>query len=322
MSNITPITNANPTVKGNWSRHFLVLLGIIAALLIGFFVRNWVITPSIPPQVQIHLDVAEQKSIDAATKAEEELHEFFDAAKQNSRRFAEHALGWGSKWRAVSDMMPFTRDDRLKEYITKRFHEDIFSPSDLENVLQDILALYLKDVESIENEMLVNIQQDVPDLPSSSIMRTTPPESLNSIFQTMLVQTAKSTHSDVARCVGREAVSFIAGEILGELAVQMAASAGILTAGGSSAAMTFGIGLIAAVIVDQVVTWIWDWYADPKGEVADAICAQIDNMERLIIQGDGKTPGFREQLLKINQERTEIRKKTIEKMIHSNGSMP
>lgn len=320
MSDITPITE-NPTNKTNRSRHVLIFLGVITALLLGMFFRNWVNSYRIPPQVQIHLDVAEQKSIDSVTKAEEELHEFFDAAKQNSRRFAEHALGWGSKWRAVSDVIPFTRDDRLKEYITQRFHEDIFSPSDLENVLQDILALYLKEVESIENEMLVNIQQDVPDLPSSSIMRTTPPESLNSIFQTLLVQTANSTHSDVARCIGREAISFIAGEILGELAVQMAASAGILTAGGSTAAVTFGISVIAAIIVDQVITWIWDWYADPKGEVAAAICAQIDNMENLIIHGDGKTPGLRAQLLKINQERTIIRQKTIQKMIHSNGSM-
>ena len=265
--------------------------------------------------------MAEQKSIDAAAKAEEELHEFFEAAKQNSRRFAEHALGGWSKWYAVTDAIPFTRDDRLKEYITQCFHDDIFSPSDLDNALQDILALYLKEVESIENEMLVNIQRDVPDLPSSSIMRTTPPESLSNIFQTLLVQTAESANSDLARCIGQEAVSFIAGEILGELAVQMATSAGILTAGGSTGAMTFGIGLIVAVVVDQVVTWIWDWYADPKGDLAAAICAQIDNMENLIIQGDGKTPGFRDQLLKINQERTEIRQKTIEKMIHSNGSI-
>lgn len=321
MSNSIPNLNENPKVKSNWSRHVFVLLGVITALLLGMFIRNWVNSSRIPPQVQIHLDVAEQKSIDAATKAEEELHQFFDAAKQNSRRFAEHVLGWGSKWRTGVDILPFTRDDRLKEYITKCFHEDIFSPNDLENALQDILALYLKEVESIENEMLVNIQQDIPDLPSNSIMRTTPPGSLSSVFQTLLVQTANSAHSDLARCIGRETVSLIAGEILGELAVQMATSAGILTAGGSTAAMTFGISVIAAIIVDQVISWIWDWYADPKGEVAEAICAQIDNMERLIIQGDGKTPGFRDQLLKINQERTEIRQKTIQKMIQSNGSI-
>lgn len=318
MSNITP--KMNPTVKMNWSRHGLILLGVITALILTMLIRSWMNSYHIPAKVQVHLDVAEQQSIDAAAKAEEELHEFFDAAKQNARRFAEHALGWGSKWRAGMDALPFTRDDRLKEYITQCFHEDIFSPSDLEKALQDILALYLKEVESIENEMLVNIQQDIPDLPASSIMRTTPPESLGKIFQTLLVQTAESAHSDLARCIGREAVSFIAGEILGEIAVEMATSAGILSVGGSTAAATFGLSVIAAIIVDQVVTWIWDWYADPKGEVATAICAQIDNIENLIIQGDENTPGFRAQLLKINQERAKIRQKTVQQMIHSNGS--
>ena len=321
MSNITPNPKTSSTTRIHWGRYVLAFLGIFVLLLLATFILDWVNSYRIPPDVQVHLDIAERKSIAAATMAEKDLHEFFAAAKQNAPLFAKHALSLSSKWRAVSDVIPFTRDDRLKEYITQRFHEDILSPGDLEKALQNILTLYLKEVESIENEMLINIQLDVPDLPPNSIMRTTSPESLGSVFQTLLVQTAKSSQSDVMRCIGRDTVAEIASTILGPLAVQMAASAGILTVGGSAAGVTVGLSIIAAVIVDLAVSWIWDWFTDPKGDIAAAICSQLDNMERLIIHGDGKTPGFREQLLKINQERTEIRQKTIQKMIHSSRSI-
>ena len=297
--------------------HVYITIGVLLGILLAILVRAWFAYYYLPPKVQFHLNTAKEQTKDAAAQAEEELHEFFDVARENSRRFAEDVLGLYSKWYVTVDALPFTRNDRLKEYITQCFNDDIFSPEDLEQELQNILERYLQEVESIENEMLVNIQQDVPDLPPNSLIQTTPPENLKDIFQTILEQTAQSSQCDLVCCIGRETVSAVASGILGKLAVQMAVSSGIFGAAGPSAPVTCGLSIVAAFLIDGAISWIWDWYTDPKGKVCDAICAQIDNIENLIIQGDDKAQGLRAQLQNIGQERAKLRKKTIRKMIHS-----
>ena len=46
--------------------------------------------------------------------------------------------------------------------------------------------------------------------------------------------------------------------------------------------MTGGIGLIAGVIVDQIVDKIWNWFADPHGKLVADINKKLDEMNGAI----------------------------------------
>ena len=283
----------------------VILVGVVVGVVLMMSVRSWWRSNHISPRIHYHLDVAEKQSKDAAARAEEELRAFFDVARQNTRRFAEHALN--SKWIATKDW--FLGGNRVEEYVTQCFYEDIFSPESLKKELQDILDVYLKEIESIENEMLVN------DLPADSILRVESPQKVMQIFQVIFQEITEKSKADLTRSISRETVSFIAGEIVAAITIQMATSAGILGTSTVLGPETLGLSIVVGFIVDAVVSWIWDKCADPTGEVAQAVCEQLNHMEKVAIEGGGDVKGFREQLEVMGQERAKIRREAVKKMV-------
>jgi len=119
--------------------------------------------------VQQHLVRAETAADAAIDEQLQILDEFFAAAKQNTRLFADAALGWSSQWRLVVDQVPFTSGDRQSHFLRDKFEEYIFRPAQLDAAVQQVIRGYLARIQGIENQLLVDLRADLSDLPSAQL---------------------------------------------------------------------------------------------------------------------------------------------------------
>jgi hypothetical protein len=77
--------------------------------------------------------------------------------------------------------------------------------------------------------------------------------------------------------------------------------------GAASGWVTLGIGAVVGLIVDQIVSWVWDWYADPKGSLSKELNGKIDQINKLIVDGSDDVQGLRARLAKLAQDRAPLR---------------
>lgn len=298
-----------------------VVVGVCGAQLFNAFFRGNSTPSPTPPEVQLpptpeevakpHLAWADQECEQVISKHLSAIDTFFADSKKNTRTFAEEALSWGSKWRLVVDYVPFTSGGRHETFIRGKFEEYVFKPGQLEDVVKQVVASYLKHVESIEGKMLVEIRADVAELPSTYLITEIDQTKLQETYNEALAAAMQAAGSQVRTDVTTELVAIITGEVLTQVAVQLGVSAGILGAGASSSWATFGIGLAVGVIVDQIISWVWDWYADPTGNLATELDKKLDEINRLIVDGSDDVQGLRERLQAFAKERATIRSKAV-----------
>jgi hypothetical protein len=93
--------------------------------------------------------------------------------------------------------------------------------------------------------------------------------------------------------------------------MKLGVSAGILGTGTASSCATFGIGIVVAVIVDEIVSRVWDWYADPKGNLTTALDAKLDELHGLIVDGSEGVTGLRARLRQFAKQRSVVRQKVV-----------
>jgi hypothetical protein len=258
-----------------------------------------------------HLAWAEQESRKALSEPIRKINAFFANSKRNTRGFAEVSLGWGSKWRLMADHVPFTSGARHEAFIRTKFEEYVFEPAQLEAAMKEAVSSYLKQIESIEGQMLVRVRTDMADLPESAPIAKLDAEQIQAAYQDALTQVLKTTHSNMRADIATELVSLITGEVLTQVAVRLGVSAGILGTGAATSWATVGIGLVVGLIVDQIVSWVWESYANPKGNLAEALDRKLDDINHMIVEGAPKAPGLRERLQRFAIDRSTVREKAI-----------
>lgn len=252
--------------------------------------------------------VASEKCIDGHVDS---IRLFFADSKKNTRRFAEIALGWGSKWKLITDNVPFSKGGEHEIFIRDQFEQTVFSVSSLESVVSLAVAEYLAEIRSIENQMLVALRADLAGIDGDLPLAKLDDSQLRSKFDQAIENAIAAASGQLRADVGTQLVSLIVGEVLTQVAIRLGASAAILTAGGSSIWLTMGIGFVVGVIVDQIVSWVWDWWADPKGELARKIDLKLDEMCTLICDGGTGVQGLRERFQSIARERARLRETAI-----------
>lgn len=266
-----------PKKKKSWKRYLFLFLAALIAF--PYFQCLW---DGVPLSVRPYIDQADQRAHDAVDESLGELNAFFEQANTNARPFAETAFSMGTKWRLMVDFVPFTKGNRHEEYLKAKFNEMVFSDEQLVKVVKDTVADYLRRLENIDNKMLVDIRADLPDIAEGSILQTLDEQRLLETYREMIEKVRRLYASKSANDIGANAVSFAAGEItsqvLGQIAVRLGISSGILVSGAGSSLVTLGIGQVVAFIVDYIIAIIWDWYADPKGNLAADIVRGIDSI--------------------------------------------
>jgi len=258
---------------------------------------------------------AERESQKAVADNLRRLDDFFADAKKRTPAFAKDVLGWRSKWYLAVDKMPFTRTGRQMIFLRGAFNDDIFSQEQLTQVLNQLVKDYDNSLMGIENRMLVKMKADISDLPPSFRPSFGGNESqLKNEFNAALAQAKERARADLKADVGREVTSVVVGEILTVVAVRMSVEGGILAAGAASSWETFGIGLAASIIVDQAVSWVWDWWRNPIGDLSGKMNDKLDEIHRLMVDGDGTHLGLCGRLAELSKNRAQLRRAAIDKM--------
>jgi hypothetical protein len=254
-----------------------------------------------------HLTTAEKQSFDGILGALAIVDEFFSAAKSKTRSFAGDALGLYSK-------IAWVRGKHDK-YLAAKFHKHVFAPEDIEATVTKAVASYLDDVEGIENEMLVNIRLDIAELRSGGAIGRMSIDEFRESFQRMSKEISSRTAWNVGSDVGKEIAAQIAGQVLVRAAARLGVSGGILTAGAASSWWTAGIGVAVALVIDLMVSAVWDWVDDPKGRLADGMNQKLEEIRRMIVDGDEETPGLRQELEKYAAQRAIVRRDVVRAMV-------
>jgi hypothetical protein len=298
-----------------------VLVGVFASQPIKEFVQDrpapspavpTIKLPPVPEEVaKPHLSRAEKECERVLDEHLHAINTFFADSKKNTRPFADEALSWASKWRLIVDYVPFTGGGRHETFVRGKFEEYVFKPSQLEDAVRQVVASYLKHVESIEGEMLVSIRADVADFPSTYVISQIEVSKLRASYDEALSKAMEATASNLRTDIASELVSIITGGVLAQVAVRLGTSTAILGVGAASSWATLGVGFVVGLIVDQIISWVWDWYADPKGELAAELNGKLDEINRLIVDGSDDVQGLRERLRAFAEERATVRNRAV-----------
>lgn len=328
----------NPMAQGRKPTRWLLLLGflgVVVAVILGRPLLESVREKPTPaptsPQVKLppppeevakpHLGKAEQAAERAIEEHVKSLDTFFADSKKRTHTFAGEALSWSSKWRLVADYVPFTDGDRHQKYIRSKFEEHIFKADQLEEAVKQVVRSYLAHIRSIESKMLVDLRADVSDFPSAYPLAQLDDKRIQESYDQALSRAIAATGGDLRADIAMQLVSTIAGEVLTQVAVRLGVSAGILGTGAASGWATFGIGVVVGLIVDQFVSWIWDWWADPKGNLAAELDKKLDEMNRLIVDGSTDVQGLRDRLKQFARQRAVIRRAAVLSLLQSTGGV-
>jgi hypothetical protein len=291
------------------------------ALLPGKATAAMQAAPAVPSPEEIirpRLIWAERQSEEVLAEHLRQLDDFFEMAKKGTPDFAERALSFRSKWWLVVDHVPFTRGGRHEKFLRCQFEEHVFRPSQLGDVVEQVVAGYLAHIRSIEGEMLVKLRADVADFSETYVLAELDEANWRARYDEALADALAATGNDLRSDVAGQVVSLIAGEVLTQVATRLGVSAGILGTGAASSWATFGVGVVVGLIVDQIVAWVWDWYADPTGTLVRQLNTKLDHVNRLIVDGADEMQGLHARLEAHAAQRAAIRETALLTILQTN----
>ena len=259
---------------------------------------------SAPELLRIRLKAADDASQNSIDTQIEYLRDFFSKANSGTEPFAEAALGLSSKVRLVVDAIPYTKGDRHKRFLRKQFEQHIFSERELKEALEHLVQNYVRTLQEIDNQLLVQLRIDIEDFPSLQAKQL--PELS---FEPLIAKTIAHTRQSIPGDVTRETISLVTAGILARVAARLGLSAGILGTGAASSATTFGLSILAALIIDHLVSRLWDEFADPHGKLARELQASLaDAFKSLDV-------AISAELNSLAEDRAQIRRLTLQPLL-------
>lgn len=277
-------------------------------------------------KIQPRLKVADEACRDSIAKSIHVLTAFLEERKVGARPLAETMLTFGSKWKLVVSHLPSWLGgdgNAHRALLEQKFSEHIFTSDQMKQAVEAAVKTYLNHVQAIENELLVEIRADLADLPMEAIPEANSDAAFAKRFSKLVEdvtpQVAESLGMDVARELGTwvasEVAARIAVRVLTAVATRLGVSAGILTAGASASWATFGLSVLAAIVIDQAVGWIINWATDPVGKLETRIKEMLDETSKLVIDGEGETRGLRHELERLDQVRQRVRADAVRRIV-------
>lgn len=283
------------------------------------------------------LDETDRVAEAAIVEKLSELDDFFRDRKAGVPAFAKEVLSLSGKWTFVKSKLPTAEDGDHFHYLDERFQRHVFSPDDLRRTLESVIAEYVSRLEGLESQLLVDVRADLSDgdLAVAGAPKLPPTEAaLRAEFDRLLNSVASEVSRDVSVGVSMTTASLVGGEIAAVIAVRVATavaarlgvSAGILGVGAASSWATFGVGLVAAVVVDVALTKAAKAAGyDPEERVAERVHSVLDQVRSMLIDGDPDAVATYAKLLRMSQDdpdaavREECRKAAV--AIERSGSL-
>ncbi|MCY3007355.1 MAG: hypothetical protein NTV29_15435 [Planctomycetota bacterium] len=258
-----------------------------------------------------HLQKSESQIQQLAGQGYPAIEIIFSKAYDNVPTFADSILGFRSKWNLVLDKIPWNDKDRHNRFLKDQFQEHIFSPEEIESAVRQAVGERLNEVRDIESQMLIAIRADIEGLPELDRIETHDASDLELRFQQAIAHASDVVSQDLSSNIESQLVSLVAGEVMAQVAIRMGVSAGILSTGAASGWATLGIGLVAGILVDQLVTRIWGWWSEPEAELQYQVSKQLSLVHDLICKGDSDSEGLDGRFTRWITQRNEIRRDAI-----------
>ena len=268
-------------------------------------------------RIEAHLAQTEAQIQLLGNQSYPAIEVLFSKAFDNVPSYSKSILGWRSKWNLVLDKLPGNDKDRHERYLKEQFEQQIFTPVQLESAVRQAVRERLIQVRDIENQMLIRIRADIEGLPELAQLDALGADQFENRFQQAIAQASEVVSEDLSSNIESQLVSLVAGEVMAQVAIRMGVSAGILSTGASSGWATFGVGLVAGVVIDQLVTRIWDWWSEPEVELSFQISKQLSLVHDLICRGDSSSTGLDGRFRQWTNERDQIRRDAIMRIFFS-----
>jgi hypothetical protein len=254
-----------------------------------------------------HLDRTDAECRLALDEQLRELDSFFAAAHRRIPHFAEQVLGWGSTWRLVQDRLPGARGHQHPMFVRRAFHETLFSPEQLEGRARQAVEGYLEAVRDIEGVLLVQLRQDLAELPTTLPLARLDQEAVRTLYERAVAAAAERAGVGLHHDATRDLVSLVVGEALAQTAVRLGVSAGLAGTGAAVSPATLGAGLVVGLLVDQIFRWAWDAGRD----LIRALEGRLDELRRVVVEGTAGAPGLRRRLKHLDRARATARRQAI-----------
>ena len=278
-----------------------------------------------------HLAVAHQKAAAALEARLKTVRDVFKRGRMGAKPFAEDALSWSGKWALVKGALGIGEDKAHEQYLKESFGKYVFASDDINTALEGAIKGYISDLDTIENQLLVQLRADLADselgrggkLPSLSS-----DEAFRSEYQRMAGGVTGTLQRDAGMEVGRQVAGFVVMDaatpvvinIVEFVAAELGIEAGILGTGAASGVATLGIGLIVGIIADQMIAWVLKEAGyDPVEEISAKVRASLDNVESLMIEGKASEGGLRRELQRIGSARSKCQDAAIDKLLNEGG---
>ena len=69
------------------------------------------------------------------------------------------------------------------------------------------------------------------------------------------------------------------------------------------------------LVIDCLVSWLMDWWFDPRGNLARDLSEKMTEMEELIVRGKDSEPGMQNTLQAVLDSRNKLRRAALELLI-------
>jgi hypothetical protein len=261
------------------------------------------------------LDQADRDAQQAVTAQVATIATLFEEAKQRTPALANEVLAWSGHWRFLIDHVPGAGTGRHRAFLDAAIARHLFRPEQLTARLDAAVRAHLQAEHAIEDQLLVQLRQDLADLaepgggPVLDTMAVT--AALDRLTQAAAAQACVGLQVDVSR----ELLSWMACEVVASVAVRAVLPEGLM----ASTPATLGVGLAAAVVVDQAIAWTWDYCADPRGALAKALNHQLDECAQRVLAGTREAPGLQPRLEAWARERAAQRRGVILDALDAKG---
>jgi hypothetical protein len=310
------------------------------------------------------LDEADRLSRTAVNDQLAEIDHFFSERRAGVKLFAGKVLSLSGKWNYAKSKLPIAADDAHLRYVAEQFASAVFSDDDLRKAIQAAVDGYLGRVAAIEGRLLVDVRADLSEqalkMPAAPRLPVSEAE-LRRQFETSLADVTRLAARDVGRATSLTTASLVGGEIATVIAVRVAAavavrlgvSAGIVGAGAASSWATFGVGIVVGFAVDAALNKAAKAAGyDPAAAVEQRVNAVLDDVRKLIVEGDSESKylydrlskaarddadpaareqsarsaeeirgsgnlGLRRELLRLHEERAALRRAALRRVIFS-----
>lgn len=188
----------------------------------------------------------------------DELEKWYLADKAHTQAMAEDLNGLKSKWVIAKTSVSGNEKER-KQFFTEVSRQHLHTPQACEQETAKVIAELLRDWAEEEDRMAVEL--GCAELFHSQEEVNMPRGERQSADHTSTLQ--KQVAADLATLVG--------SEVAAACVTRLGVSAGILGAGATLSAETFGISLVVGIVADLGV----NWYLDTEGKIKQSLDEQV-----------------------------------------------